>query len=203
MAAISPPLVHLLMVSSSDAKDAVQLASRHPDLIREAREVTALVQRMAGPMGTVDAMKALAPLMLHFDPRQFGAGKAGTMLTDAWEKSFADALADLPAEALEVAVSAWIKVGKWFPKVAELRELAEPKAKEIRTLAWRLRSVAEKARLPKPPITPEERAEIQRQTAALVADLKSGALFAGKPSGIHAPPLRSRAEVAAGLRAMA
>ena len=203
LAAISPSLVHLLMVTASDAKDAVQIAGRHPSLIQEARDVTALVQRLSAPAGTAAVLRAMSPLLLHFDPRQFGSGKKGEMLADAFEASFADALADLPLEAIEVAIAAWIKVGKWFPKVAELRELAEPKAREIRSLAYRLRQVAEKARLPKPPITAEERAEIQRQTAELVADLKSGALFKGRPGGIHSPPLRSRAEVAAELRAMA
>ncbi len=201
--AISPSLVHLLMVTASSASEAVQLAGRHPALVQEARDATALVQRLAGPAGTAAVLRAMSPLLLHFDPRHFGAGKKGEMLADAFEASFAEALSDLPLEAIEIAVAEWIKVGKWFPKVAELRELAEPKAKEIRTMAWRLRQVAEKARLPKPPITPEERAEIQRQTAALVADLKSGAVFKGRPGGINAPPLRSRAEVAAGLRAMA
>jgi len=44
--------------------------------------------------------------------------------SDAQLGLYARALSDLDAEVLDYAAGEWIKAGKWYPKVSELRELA-------------------------------------------------------------------------------
>ena len=200
LAAISPSLAKLLMVTANDAAEAVQLAGYHPALVQEARDKLPLVTRLAAPAGMGQVLRCVAELLLHFDPPSFGEGKPGAQLADAWQSSYAKALEDLPVEALEIAVAGWIKCGKTFPKVAHLRDLAEPKTKELRVLSWRIKQVAEKARLPKPPPTAEERAEVKRMMEDLAANLKLKAADSKWPG----PMNRQRQhEVAERLRAQA
>ena len=180
--AISPSLVKLLMVDSTDAHDAVLRISRRPELLEEAKAANAVVQRICQPVGLNGALIAMGPLMLMFDRPSFGKGEAGDKLADAWQMTYARALSDIPREALEEAVNAYVQSGKWFPKVAEIRDLARPKMAELRKMAWRMKEVAEKARPPKVTLTDEEREANRKAVAELVADLRSRPALNRRPA---------------------
>lgn len=199
--AISPSLARFLMIEATDANDAVARIASRPDLIAEAREQNDLVQRLCAPVGVPGALRALAPLMLMFDRPSFGRGEVGEKLADAWQSTYAQAIAHIPPEALEAAVSQWLKVGRFFPKPAELIALAEPKTVELRKLGWRMKQVVAKAHGPKPPMTDAEKAEVKRLAADLARDLRSGTIFAKKPR--YSRPSESQSSMADRLRAMA
>lgn len=185
---ISPSLVRFLMVEATSAKDAVARISKRPELLAEAREVNARVQRLCKEVGMARAMELIAPLTLLFPPPSFGKGDAGDALTEAWHSTYAKAIADLYEEALTGAVDQWAKVGRFFPKPAELRALAEPKMTELRTLSWRVRQCAENTNMPRPPLTDAERAERQRlaeETVEMLRGITSKRVPVGER--VHAP----------------
>jgi hypothetical protein len=181
--AISPSLVKLLMVDSTDAHDAVLRISRRGDLLEEAKAANAVVQRICQPVGLNGALIGMGPLLLMFDPPSFGKNEEGVKLADAWQMTYARALSDIPREALEEAVNAYIKIGKWFPKASEIRELAGPKMAELRKIAWRLKKVVEEARPPKPVLSEAEREANKRAVAELVAELRSRPAFGRRAPG--------------------
>jgi hypothetical protein len=176
--AISPTLARFLLIDSGDAADAVNRIANRPELIAEAKEVNAEVQRRAAPIGQANAMAVILPLTLIFDPPSFGKGREGEALERAWSMTYAKAIAHLPREALESAVEKYAQVGKWFPKPADLIELARPKATEILQLSYRLdRCATVKAR---EPVSDAERAEFQAFARDLAESLRTKTLFAGR-----------------------
>jgi hypothetical protein len=105
-------------------------------------------------------------------------GREGEALERAWSMTYAKAIAHLPREALESAVEKYAQVGKWFPKPADLIELARPKATEILQLSYRLdRCATVKAR---EPVSDAERAEFQAFARDLAESLRTKTLFAGR-----------------------
>ncbi len=59
-------------------------------------------------------------------------------------RTYHAALADLPGSIVLAGLREAIRVCKWFPSVAELRGLMEPKAKELRLQVERARTLARK-----------------------------------------------------------
>ena len=59
-------------------------------------------------------------------------------------RTYHAALADLPGSIVLAGLREAIRTFKWFPSVAELRGLMEPKAKELRLRIERARSLARK-----------------------------------------------------------
>lgn len=192
--AIGKPLKSFLLTASS-ARDAAERID--PLMLAEARERARDVARMAGPMGREAVYVALQPLIVLFGRPDFGTGEAAKQLTKSWVEIYGEALEKLPAEALAEGVSRWIMEGKWFPKPAELLKLSDPKASELRIIAWRLKVAVETADKAKPVIeSPEERERGRRMAAEDLARRSlrrmPGSIPASKP-----------ADVAERLRAMA
>lgn len=96
-------------------------------------------------------MAALANLVLVY-------GKGEEARAKGFWKVYADALANLPRAALDRACAEYAKVGKFFPKPAEILELAEPHAGAMRSAAFRSR----RALLP-PPIVIEPPKKMPRE----------------------------------------
>lgn len=161
----------LKLKNADDAKAAVKMALADPVLLSECRTSNAVVQRMAGPMGRDAVYVALQPCLILFGAPNFGEARDG--LGTAWIALYQDALAKLPKEALEHAVSEWIANGKpFFPKPAELKKLADAKAGEIGLIAWRCKRIVEDAVKARPlEIPPEERAAVGEQFKDLMAAL--------------------------------
>lgn len=159
---------------ASDWREAHREAT--PAIRAECQAVQAAVERVAGPVTQTEVRRLLAPLLLHFDPPSFGPGEAGDRLSEAWRTSYADALKDLPEEALRAAVDGWIRIGHVWPKVAHLRILAEPKAGELRSLAWRVRKVAETPP-PRQAISAEERARVGEMMLEMRKQMAAGTFF--------------------------
>lgn len=60
----------------------------------------------------------------------------------AWLEHMTRGLADLPEELLLTAIDDWVKVSKFPPSVAELREMVDPKVARLRRDASRLDAIA-------------------------------------------------------------
>lgn len=139
---------------------------RTPALVEECGRYQRQLDLMAEPAGGDTVARALAPLVLVF-----GLGDQAT--SPQFWKVYAEALGDLPRMALDRAASEWPKVGKFFPKPAEVRELALPHALAFRQAAHRARKATE---TPPPPPKPIERpssediAEVMAEFHKVMAD---------------------------------
>lgn len=102
---------------------------------------------MCEPAGERVVMGALVPLVIVF-------GKGQEAESPAFWRVYTDALSDLPRIALDRAVKEYQKLGKFFPKPAEIRELATPHANAFRQAAFRTKAALEK---PEPPMPEAER----------------------------------------------
>jgi hypothetical protein len=187
------------LLSASDWREAVRLAT--PSIRSQCRDLLPAVASVCGPTSLADVMIAIAPLMLHFDPRSFGPGETGESLTEAWEASFAESLTDIPREALEFATAKWIRTGRFYPKVAELRACAQEKADILRSISWRVKMIAQSEE-PRPPISEEERAQVKAMIAQMQTQIAEGRFFRRWEPRASTPRL-SRHEVAEALRALA
>lgn len=179
-AVLTPSLVRLLLEASNADMAAADLA-RRPQLLHDARISQKRVARLAGPCGPDAVYVALQPALILYGPPDFGKGKAADMAIESWITIYKTALGKLPLEALEYAVSVYIERGSGhpasrvkFPMPAELNALADKKAAELRTIAWRLKVGVEKAAhyAPRSQMTDEERAEGKRVLAETFAMLK-------------------------------
>lgn len=120
-----------------------EMIANTPALRPELERVYPELKAMARPVGPDGVKGALLPLVLVF-----GDKRVESESPMFWEM-YAAALSKLPAKALHEAVRKWVQVGKWFPKPAELKELAEERAVRIRAAEYRAR-VAMQAPEPKP-----------------------------------------------------
>lgn len=111
------------------------------------------------PSGGELVARTLAPLVLVF-------GLGDQAASPQFWRVYSDALADLPRIALERAVSEYQRTGKFFPKPAEIRELAEPHALAFKQAAYRARKACE----PDPEPMPERERIPPEQFKALMAD---------------------------------
>lgn len=96
-------------------------------------------------------------------------------------RTYHAALVDLPASVVLAGLREAIRVYKWFPSVAELRGLMEPRAKELRLQIERARTLARKSE-PRPKLaapkvkgfddlTKAEKAAHARRMAKLRAEI--------------------------------
>lgn len=113
---------------------------------------------LARPCGRAYVQKSLAMLVLVF-----GLGEQAEA-PEFW-KAYNEQLEGLPRIALDRAITEYNGKGKFFPKPAELKELADPHAGALRQSAFRAKEVAkvEIGSVNKRDVrTPEERAAIAK-----------------------------------------
>ena len=94
------------------------------------------LELLAEPSGSDLVKRSLAPLVLVYG---LGVQAEAPVFWQVYEQ----ALSDLPRMALERAVSEYQRIGKFFPKPAEIRELAEPHAMALRMAAHRAKKASE------------------------------------------------------------
>lgn len=92
-------------------------------------------------------MASLANLVLVY-------GKGEEARAKGFWKVYAEVLAGLPRVALDRACAEYAKVGKFFPKPAEIFELAEPHAGALRSAAFRSRQALVPVKVLPPPSRP-------------------------------------------------
>lgn len=120
---------------STGPMENVETIGRSPVLKAEAASLRASLQGLADRSGPAYVQKCLAPLVLVY-----GLGDQASA-PQFW-KAYNDVLSKYPRIALDRAISEWYAVGKFFPKPAEIRELAEPHAEAICKAAARVGQAA-------------------------------------------------------------
>lgn len=101
-------------------------------MVAECERCHTQLEALAQPCGEGAVMASLANLVLVY-------GKGEEARAKGFWKVYGDALADLPRSALDRACAEYARVGKFFPKPAEIRDLAEPHAGAMRSAAFRSR----------------------------------------------------------------
>lgn len=200
------PALEKVLTLSTDADDFARRVAKNDQALADLRERGPMIVNMARPLDPTDVFRAVQPLMVMYDPPEFGDGRAGEALEQNWKAAFCRALRDVPYEALEHAVSERIRFGHphnprlshKFPTPDQLIELAAEKTAKIQAIAWRIKVALEKADKNRPVVkTADDIAEVK----AFLADLKAG-------GGLSRPipsngPGESRAAMSARLRAAA
>lgn len=125
---VSPELWRLLASPTSTMAE----ITGNPAMVAECERCHQQLERLAEPCGDGAVMASLANLVLVY-------GKGEEARAKGFWKVYADALANLPRAALDRACAEYAKVGKFFPKPAEILELAEPHAGAMRSAAFRSR----------------------------------------------------------------
>lgn len=146
-----------------------------PALRPELQAVYPELQRLAEPVGPSGVKATLLPLLLVFSE------KATEAESPMFWHIYATVLGATPAKALREAVRKWVAIGKWFPKPAELRELANEEAIRLRAAEYRARKV-----LAAPVPAPESylpRAEVQTLVAEIKAAVSGNGDFAARRVG--------------------
>lgn len=154
-----PSLLRELL--TSQMAGGTEMIANTPALRSELQAVYPEVKAVAAPIGADGVKAALLPLLLVF------GDKATEAESPMFWQMYATALEWIPARALRMAVQKWVSVGKWFPKPADLRELAEGEAVRLRAAEYRARKALE-APVPKP-----ENHLPREAVAALVGELKA------------------------------
>lgn len=191
------------LLSAGNAREAARKVSANPKLMAEAREQLGAVSRLAQPIGSTDLYVAIQPLVIMFGPPDFGQDEVAKELQKAWFDLYEAALKDHPREAIDIAVSEWLRVGKpFFPKPTELNALAEATTAEIRLIAFRLRVAVEKAEEVRPPRkrTPEDAQVVGEMLASLRGP--DGRIHLAKSTASATPPT-DRTATAEALRRLA
>ena len=149
------------------------------DKVREeARAWLEVVGHIEKPLDKRALVMAMARLSM-------ATAKPKMTLQDAGVKGevYYTTLADLPGAVVLAGFEEAIRTFRWFPSVAELRGLMEPKAKELRLQIERARTLARKSE-PRPKLaapkvkgfddlTKAEKADHERRMDKLVADFVS------------------------------
>lgn len=150
-------------MTSETADAAVRKITRSPAMLNEARDRLTLVTRIVGPLSREQVYACLQPALILWGPPDHGEGPAAAAADRLWLETYTRAFRNLPREALEYAVDAWIMKGKpyTFPKPADLVSLGENRASELRKMAWRLRRAVEAV----PDTKPKELTEEEREAA--------------------------------------
>lgn len=144
---VSSPLWALLTTGPSAQLEEI---ARTPALREEASRSVRQLEIMAEPAGADMVKRALAPLTLVY------RDSATEAESPVFWRIYADALADLPRVALGRAVADFQRTGRFFPKPAEIRELAQPHADAFRQAAYRAKRATETP-APKALPSPEDR----------------------------------------------
>lgn len=133
------------------------------------------LERALTPAEQDDIVAALHRLAAHFYSERPKA---------AWQVVFEDyarLLGDVPLDILEDGLDAYLRRGKWFPKLAELLEHTGPLLRARRILQRRLHELLRTGDQPKPTaktyadMTPEEKAGWDRRFERLKSSIAPGA----------------------------
>lgn len=128
-------------------------------MVAECERCHQQLEDMARPCGPKAVMVSMANLVLVY-------GKGAEAEAQGFWKVYSDALGDLPRAALDRACAEYAKVGKFFPKPAEILELAERHAGAMRSAAFRAKRATEAPVQALPPVQKIPR----EQYDALMAD---------------------------------
>lgn len=144
----------------------IQKIARTPALRREAMDLVGPVTKAAfAQPADQEIYAALQRLMLVCKMEDFGEGELGKRLEGQFLAQYYAALRDLPIEAIEAGVTAYMKAAQYhrFPMPGELRKFMEPVAVQMRTAAYRLKKALEDdgARA----VQPEEKAQVRAMMA--------------------------------------
>lgn len=161
---LSPLASQLLLKGRGDA--AVEQILALPAVVAEVKAAYPAIMARVAPAGDDVVMSTIGRRFGTFpQPNRNEAEEAAF-----WE-DYLDALQDIPAEAIELGMKAWIKLptARFLPKPGELRALALEQAADLYTAASRAKRVmrAEPKAAPVDELTAEER-------RALVADALKG-----------------------------
>jgi hypothetical protein len=129
----SPELWRLL---ATGPKENLAEIAQVPALKAEAASCQRQLEILCEPAGAQVVIGALAPLVIVF-------GKGAEAESTAFWRVYTDALGDLPRIALDRAVSEYQRTGRFFPKPAEIRDLARPHAEVLRQAAYRAKQAAD------------------------------------------------------------
>lgn len=142
-AKIAPPNLTTLQLSSTlwalladGPSSQVEEIARHPAMRAECERSRRQLSILAEPAGSDAVERALAPLVLVY-------GLGDQAKAKAFWQVYTEALGDLPRMALDRAAAEYPRIGKFFPKPAEIRELAMPHANALRTAAARAERAVE------------------------------------------------------------
>lgn len=166
---VSPELWRLLASPTSTLNE----IAGSPAMVAECRACHQQLEALAQPCGERAVMAALAPLVLVY-------GKGEEAKAQGFWKVYADALGSLPRAALDRACADYAKVGKFFPKPAEILEFAESHAGAFRSAAFRSKQALKP---PPPPPAPVEKVS-REQYEAMMAE------FAATMRTMEPAPLR-------------
>lgn len=195
------------------------------ETVRKDRALYSAVQKIApqmakktAPMDEATVYVCLQPLIVIYGPPRFADTAEGQAMAQMWLKVYTEALKGMPVEALEHAVSEYIRSGPpkfrqkaWnFPEPSDLVGYAKPVAQKVMGMAWRIKAAAEA-----PPFVDRdseefraEQADLKRQWAEeglLRPDgtFDAAKLFAAKRAPGAARPAESQADAAARIRRQA
>lgn len=163
---LSAPLWQRLSSGIEASLEVAEIAA-NPQLQAEARASAPMLERLAQPCGPQAVMQALAPLVTVF-------GISDAARAPGFWEVYVKTLASLPREALDRAVDEYPAHGKFFPKPAEIRELADRHAAVIRKAATRARTAANvKPEREREPKTPEQIAAVRRLLSEFTATMEA------------------------------
>ena len=112
--------------------------SLSPEVAGQLPTLIADHERHLHPAPSEEILTRLAQLSLHFWHPDRPKGHTQALLRD-----YIEDLAEYPADILEEGIRQYRRRGKWFPKIAELREIMEPMLEARRNDLWRLRKLNE------------------------------------------------------------
>ena len=185
------------ILGQANVQDAVTMALRSPRFLAKVRSVADQVAKHAASLTYEQFKNAMLPLAMYAPPTDVPDAKSHPDAAAMWWRMGWQALRDMPLESLEFAVSEYIRTSTYrtFPAWGALRKIGEPKATEIRTVAWRVRKMVEaKPFEPRPERTADEKKAVQR----MLEEFKAGK----RPMNPLAPK-ESAAAMASRLRAIA
>ncbi len=112
--------------------------SLSPEVAEQLPALIAEHERHLQPAPSEEILTRLAQLSLHFWHPDRPKGQARALVRD-----YVEDLAEYPIDILEEGIRQYRRRGKWFPKVAELREIMETMLEARRFDLLRLRKLNE------------------------------------------------------------
>lgn len=112
--------------------------SLSPEVAGQLPALIAEHERHLQPAPFEEIATRIAQLSVHFWHPDRPKGQARALVRD-----YIEDLAEYPADILEEGIRQYRRRGKWFPKIAELREIMEPMLEARRLDLLRLRKLNE------------------------------------------------------------
>lgn len=158
--------LRLLLECESSADEAVSGILANPALHAEVRAALPALLARVGGCGEDHVSKVVGRRLATY-PQPERSDEEWT----AWWSDYHDALSDLPAEALEAGMRAWVRRpdAEFMPKPGQLRELALKAGEPLWTAASRARRAALTEVREPPKLAPVE--ERKAQAAEILASL--------------------------------